>query len=273
MCVFQFHILNIYNSSFYFKREKNKMGAIFSKLFANIIGVDVALNLLMWGHSSIFSTEKYFDMTGAITYWTMIITGLLQRDGNVSSRQILNSALTMLWSGRLGSFLVSRIGVDHVDVRFDYVRTRPLNFLVFWTFQMFWCFFTAFPLYTLLAKDDTKNEQGTTLDYGCWALWAFGFAIEVIADSQKRAFRRNPINKGKFITSGLWSYSQHPNYAGEMIMAFAMWLSSSQSFTSTESLATFSSPIFVWYLLKHISGVVSMIIFCIYIYIYACLFI
>ena len=91
------------------------MGAIFSKLFANIIGVDVALNLLMWGHSSIFSTEKYFDMTGAITYWTMIITGLLQRDGNVSSRQILNSALTMLWSGRLGSFLVSRIGVDHVD--------------------------------------------------------------------------------------------------------------------------------------------------------------
>ena len=97
------------------------MGAIFSKLFANIIGVDVALNLLMWGHSSIFSTEKYFDMTGAITYWTMIITGLLQRDGNVSSRQILNSALTMLWSGRLGSFLVSRIGADHIDVRFDYV--------------------------------------------------------------------------------------------------------------------------------------------------------
>ena len=86
----------------------------------------------------------------------------------------------------------------------------------------------------------------------------------MIADSQKRTFRSNPINKGKFITSGLWSYSQHPNYAGEMIMAFAMWLSSSQSFTSTESLATFSSPIFVWYLLKHISGVVSMTIFCIY---------
>lgn len=194
-------------------------------------------------------------MTGALTYWTMIITGILQRDGNISSRQIINSALTMLWSGRLGAFLVNRIGADHVDVRFDSVRDKPMRFLVFWVVQMAWCFLTAFPLYTLLVRDDTRNDQGTTLDYFSWALWIFGFSIEVIADMQKRAFRFNPANHGKFITSGLWSYSQHPNYAGEMIMAFAMWLSSSQSFTSTEALVTFSSPVFVWYLLKHVSGV------------------
>jgi steroid 5-alpha reductase family enzyme len=231
------------------------MGAIYSKVFANILAADVGLNLLMWSHAALYSTEKYFDMTGALTYWIMIITGILQRNGNVSSRQIINSALTMLWSGRLGSFLVNRIGTDHIDVRFNYVRTRPAAFLVFWATQMLWCFLTAFPLYTLLAKDDTKNVQSTSVDYLSWTMWSFGFVIEVVADMQKRAFRANPINHGKFITSGLWAYSQHPNYAGEMIMAFAMWLSCSQSFVNTESAITFSSPVFVWFLLKHISGV------------------
>ena len=86
------------------------------------------------------------------------------------------------------------------------------------------------------------------------AFFIVGFAIEVVSDQQKSAFRAVPENKEKFITSGLWSKSQHPNYFGEILLWSAIALLSISSLNGTQYL-TLISPIFTYVLLVYISGV------------------
>ncbi|MEM7002066.1 MAG: DUF1295 domain-containing protein, partial [Pseudomonadota bacterium] len=85
-------------------------------------------------------------------------------------------------------------------------------------------------------------------------LWLAGFAIEVVADNQKSAFRTDPINEGQFIRTGLWAWSRHPNYFGEILLwcgiALMAW-----PVLSGWQLATLISPLFVVVLLTRISGV------------------
>jgi steroid 5-alpha reductase family enzyme len=64
-----------------------------------------------------------------------------------------------------------------------------------------------------------------TFDVLAWALWIFAFLFETLADAQKFVFNSNPANKNKFITTGLWKYSRHPNYFGEILMWIAICLS------------------------------------------------
>ena len=85
-------------------------------------------------------------------------------------------------------------------------------------------------------------------------MFIVGFTIEVIADYQKTVFRSDPGNKNKFIKSGLWSRSRHPNYFGEIILWFAIALISFSSLNGTQYL-TLISPIFTYLLLVYVSGV------------------
>ena len=81
-----------------------------------------------------------------------------------------------------------------------------------------------------------------------------GFSIEVIADYQKTVFRKDVRNKDKFITTGLWSLSRHPNYLGEILLWSGIAI---MSFSSLEGMQyiTLISPLFVYILLVYISGI------------------
>ena len=102
---------------------------------------------------------------------------------------------------------------------------------------------------------DPKLDKNTIL---LWSipliLFIFGFLLEIIADKQKSEFRAIPENKEKFITSGLWSRSRHPNYFGEIVLWTGIAV---MSFSSLEGLQylTLISPIFTYILLVYISGV------------------
>merc|ERR1711972_813001 len=84
--------------------------------------------------------------------------------------------------------------------------------------------------------------------------WIFGFAFEVIADQQKNAFRTETSNKGKFITTGLWSLSRHPNYFGEITMWVGICVSGSNCFQGAK-WAAWLSPLTTYVLLMKVSGV------------------
>ncbi len=66
------------------------------------------------------------------------------------------------------------------------------------------------------------------IDLISWGVWTIGFYFEVVADSQKSAFKNNKKNQGMYITEGLWKYSRHPNYFGEIIMWIGITASCSQ---------------------------------------------
>ena len=86
------------------------------------------------------------------------------------------------------------------------------------------------------------------------AIWAGGFAIELISDRQKGAFRRDPANAGRFITSGFWAWSRHPNYFGEIVLWIGIALIALPSLSGWQ-YATLISPLFVFVLITRISGI------------------
>jgi steroid 5-alpha reductase family enzyme len=85
-------------------------------------------------------------------------------------------------------------------------------------------------------------------------VWVFGFGFEVIADRQKSQFKESPDNEGKFINTGLWSWSRHPNYFGEIVLWIGVALIAFPVLRGWQ-LITLISPIFIILLLTRISGV------------------
>lgn len=94
------------------------------------------------------------------------------------------------------------------------------------------------------------------LDVAGTAVWAVGYFLEVVADYQKTQFRRDSRNKGKFISSGLWVYSRHPNYLGEMMMWVGAFLIVVHALPVVlfQALAALG-PLFIIFLLTCVSGI------------------
>ncbi|KAG9491809.1 hypothetical protein GDO78_000360 [Eleutherodactylus coqui] len=122
----------------------------------------------------------------------------------------------------------------------------------FWTMQGIWIFVTLLP--SLMLNLEKRNKPLGLMDYCGWTLWLVGFLIEAVADQQKWSFKADPDNAGNFIQSGLWAYSRHPNYVGEILQWSGLCLSASSVFSGYQYLSVIS-PIFVWFLLSYVSGV------------------
>ena len=202
----------------------------------------------------IFQTEKFYDLTGSLSYLT-VIWFVFFSSNNLSGLNIQNLivvTLISIWAIRLGTFLFGRIHKDGEDKRFRTIKTSASQFFMTWTLQGMWV-----SICTMCAITAISSSQGiiaNALFYLGLAFFIVGFAIEVVSDKQKSAFRAVPENKEKFITSGLWSKSQHPNYFGEILLWSAIALLSISSLNGTQYL-TLISPIFTYVLLVYISGV------------------
>ncbi|WP_371804893.1 DUF1295 domain-containing protein [Candidatus Lokiarchaeum ossiferum] len=204
--------------------------------------------------SFIFKTEKYYDLTGSFTYTTVIILSTILV-GAFDFRSIIILVLVLLWTLRLGLFLFKRIVKAGEDKRFTEMKKSGLEFFRAWNIQGLWVSFTtAAALATLTTPK---------LDYGIWdwitmilgvLLWILGFYFEALADHQKKKFREDSANQGKFIHGGLWSISRHPNYFGEITLWFGVAIIALPTLQGWRWFALIS-PLFVLLLLTKISGV------------------
>lgn len=229
----------------------------------------VAVFLIQWAvfiPSFVYKTEKYFDLTGALTYISVTI-GLLVLTPDLDARSMILGTLVIIWAARLGSFLFLRIRKDGADDRFDEIKPNFARFLMVWTLQGVWITLTALAAWMVIAASADSplannagiGDTGARAPFG-WisilglALWVFAFCFEVIADMQKRQFRKNPANKGKFIHTGLWALSRHPNYFGEITMWIAVFIIAAPVLSGWMWIAILS-PISVWALIRFASGV------------------
>lgn len=220
-------------------------------LFALCIALAFIIQWLVFIPSYLNQTEKFFDLTGSITYISVTILAVLL-SGGADARAYLLMALVVIWAIRLGSFLFNRIRKAGKDARFDSLKKSLLRFLQTWTLQGLWVSFT---LAAALAAITTQVK----VDLGGYALvgliiWILGFGIEVIADHQKSVFTKVTANKGKFIQSGLWSWSRHPNYFGEIVLWLGVAIIAFPALAGWQ-LLTLISPLFIFLLLTRVSGI------------------
>jgi len=201
--------------------------------------------------SYLLSTEHFFDLTGSFTFITVSILAFLINDSK-NSRQLIVLILIIIWALRLGSFLFLRIRKAGEDSRFTTIKKDFLVFFLTWNLQGLWVLFTLFGALTILTSNNNQNFG--ILDIIGVLIWVIGFLIEVVSDRQKSEFKSHVSNDGKFIQAGLWKYSRHPNYFGEILIWTGIAIIGISVYSGFGWLG-FISPFFVFVMLNYISGV------------------
>ena len=215
----------------------------------------IGVQWLAWIPASMAKTERFYDLTGGLTYVAVVAFSLWagSQSEAPSLRELIVSLLVVIWALRLSSFLYLRIHRTGKDGRFDQLKTSPIRFLVPWTIQGLWVFLTMIVVIVINSQADSAPALGIWDAIGL-SIWLLGFGIEVIADNQKTVFNTEPNNQGKWIDSGLWSYSRHPNYLGEILLWTGIACFGISCFTGLERFA-WISPIFIYLLLTKLSGI------------------
>jgi steroid 5-alpha reductase family enzyme len=220
-------------------------------VFALLVGLAFLIQWLVFVPSYWRQSEKLFDLTGSLTYITLSTLALLLSAG-VDSRAILVWALVVIWAARLGTFLFSRIRKAGKDDRFDEIKPSLIRFLNVWTIQGLWITLTM--IAALVTITTTRRKELDLFALVGFLIWVFGFSMEVVADYQKRRFNSDPSNMGKFIQTGLWSRSRHPNYFGEITLWTGVLIIALPILQGWQWVALIS-PVFVTLLLTRVSGI------------------
>ena len=198
-----------------------------------------------------FHSERFFDLIGSATYLTITIVALIAVP-EVDTRSVVLGIMVCLWGLRLGAFLFARVQAAGHDVRFNLMKHDFTWFLMTWTIQGLWVVITSSAALTAITSTN-KNSFGWIGIIGI-IIWLSGFVIEIVADEQKRRFKLNSSNQHSFINKGLWSWSQHPNYFGEIILWIGVTLVALPALSGWQYLSLIS-PVFVFFLLTRISGI------------------
>jgi len=203
----------------------------------------------------LFRTEKFFDLTGSVTYIFAVSFVFYKSNDDLLSYDIgslILSIVIVFWALRLGSFLFLRIKKAGEDKRFKEIKTSPSRFFMTWSLQGMWVSLCSACALTALANPN--GIQTNLLFYFGLFIFLSGFILEIIADTQKSKFRSNTENKNRFISTGLWSFSRHPNYLGEIILWLGISVMSISALSGWQYV-TLISPVFTYILLVYISGV------------------
>ena len=219
-------------------------------VFALAVALAFAIQWIAFVPAYMRQTEKFFDLTGSLTYISVvIIAAVLSSD--LGGRSVLIVVLVGMWAARLGTFLFRRIHKAGKDVRFDVLKPSFIRFLNVWTIQGLWVSLTLAAALAAITTS-TRQDLGVFAVVGA-AIWLIGFSIEVLADAQKSRFRADPSNKGKFMNTGLWSRSRHPNYFGEILLWIGIAVIALPVLSGWQWV-TLISPVFVFLLLTRVSG-------------------
>ena len=172
-----------------------------------------------------------------------------------TARQLLANGLVCVWALRLAVHIMARNRGRGEDYRYaNWRRTWgrwfvPRSFLQIFMLQGFFLMIIAIPLILI-------NRPGAgglrLLDFTGAAVWTLGFLFEAVGDFQLKAFKADPANKGRIMDRGLWRVTRHPNYFGEAVMWWGIFL---VALSAPGGWAAIVSPLVITGLLLRVSGV------------------
>ena len=211
--------------------------------------ISLAIQIALFIPAFKFKTDKLTDLSYGLTFVLLALIAFLLSD--VSFPKLLLLLMITAWGLRLGIYLFIRINKIKKDDRFDEIRTNFFRFLGFWLIQGVTVFVVLIP--SLLFFQTTTVFSPLSL-FG-FGVWLTGLLIEGFADQQKFSFINNEKNKGKWVNVGLWKYSRHPNYLGEILCWVGIYLYTFSSLTYVYRLMGLLSPLFIIILLLFVSGI------------------
>ncbi|EIW66172.1 hypothetical protein TREMEDRAFT_45849 [Tremella mesenterica DSM 1558] len=239
-----------------------------------VVGFTYAFQSIFAAYAVPAQTEKFYDLVGALGHMSTIVLSLYYpqfrgflsgkkvtwpapTSQNFHPRQLLVSAMVLFWAGRLGSFLALRIAKQGSDSRFDEIKKQPLVFTGAWLGQATWITVVTLPAVMLNIMPRSAHPGLGIRDLIGVGIWASGIGLEIIADREKSAWRKSKDEKKheeRFISSGVWSWSRHPNYLGEVILqagppVLGLCLPPPARYVG------FASPLLSYLLLRYGSGV------------------
>ena len=212
-------------------------------LFLITLIVDLGLQLVFGVLSILLKSEKFYDLIGGLTHIICALIGVFY-DWNVAGQISLEAKLIQAlciccWAGKLGGFLLYRVIKAGGDKRFDDAKNSPIKLMIVWILQGLWVYMNILP--SLFMWETSKKNMNFVSIIG-WVVFLFGLVFETVADYQKTMFRNDPSNKGRFISSGLWSISRHPNYFGEIVLWYGLFISAAPYFSSQWAYFSFLCP-------------------------------
>ncbi len=214
------------------------------------LGVSLLINTALFLVAFRRKTDKLTDASYAVSFIALGFYGLAQ--GPLTPYRFILFAMVTIWAVRLGGFLLFRIWHTGKDGRFDQMRGSFWKFGKFWLSQGVSVWIILIPALLALRYEHASLSLQALIGV---LVWASGVAIEATADIQKYTFSASPANKGKWIDQGVWHYSRHPNYFGEICVWVGTYLFTAGALSGSESIVGLVSPLFITALLLFVSGI------------------
>ncbi|XP_043698763.1 uncharacterized protein LOC122649610 isoform X2 [Telopea speciosissima] len=228
------------------------MGTVLDSHFLALTAIiTVGYQLFFFVVTALLKFDKVTDFAGSTNFVILAILTLVLK-GTWHLRQVILTLLTVIWGLRLALFLLMRILQWGEDRRFDEMRSKLWRLAVFWALQAVWVWTVSLPVTVVNASDRNPSLQAE--DIIGWIMWSIGFTVEATADHQKLLFKNSLNNKGKWCNVGLWRFSRHPNYFGEIFLWWGIFVASAPVLESNEWLVILG-PIFLTLLLFFVSGI------------------
>lgn len=226
-------------------------GKLNTMLLATTLLIALIINFILFLVAYRHQSDKLTDFAYALSF-IVIVTSAYVVSGHRSIVSAVASLAVLIWALRLGGFLVYRIRKTGKDKRFNDIRHDFFKFLKFWLGQGIVAWFLLLPLLFV------SSHAITTYGWISWlglAVWFSGLIIEAVADAQKFRFKQRRDSKNKWIDEGLWRYSRHPNYFGEITVWIGIYLLVVASLGPLERWIGLISPLAITISLVFISGI------------------
>lgn len=220
--------------------------------FVNSALILLAYVSLWYILSIILKRADIVDIAWGLGYVVLVFYYLLSTD--ITSRGVLVATLIIIWGLRLAIFVFSRNRKKKEDFRYMNWRNTWKNFYLRSYIQIFLLQGALLLIIISPVSIMFSQTQGyiNTLDVLGLLVWLAGFLFETVGDQQLIEFKKKPENKGKIITTGLWSYTRHPNYFGEVLLWWGIFII---TLSSPYWYLGFLGPVTITVLILFVSGI------------------
>lgn len=216
------------------------------------LGVSLLIQAIFFAFAATLKTDKVTDLSYGLTFVMIALILLARGDPSMPSELVL-AAMVTAWGVRLSGYLLYRIIHMGRDVRFDGIRESFWPFFKFWLGQGVAVWVIMLPVTIWFAA---PGPWTVWMSLGS-AIWAIGLVIETVADAQKFAAKTRPGGSGRWMTTGLWKYSRHPNYFGELLCWWGVFLYVAGAYTGW-AWAGIIGPLAITWILLRVTGIPTL---------------